>query len=355
LGERNAELSSNRQYEYGSRGVEITMKKHPLMFTLLGVSFIAKAEQLEADKYYQQAIVLYEQGKQTAFPLLKKAAAAGNTDAMCLLGDANSSGFLRTAESERWYKMALEKEAPCGYVSLLENNAFSKITNGNPDKNLEEQFIIKATPKAVANDVKAIKMLSYYYGTRGNTEKEQYWAEKAAELGDADMMRTIAGMIRDGDWGWYILPSSKEKAVKEWMLKSAEHGNPRAIDKVAGYAFDSQDYEGALKWFEKGREIGNINSIINLAHNYLGQKILDDDVLVPEKYRNKALGYACYYSVLQQISTGHTYYEFIHREFGQMLKDKLVSEEDIKKGQQIAEEWMKTHQVRDWSVEFGVL
>jgi TPR repeat protein len=325
------------------------------MFTLLCVSFIAQAKQLEGDKYYRQAIILYEQGKQSAFPLLEKAANSGNTDAMCLLGDANSSGFLRTAESERWYKMALEKEAPCGYVSLLENNAFSKITNGNPDKNLEEQFIIKTTPKAENKDIKAIKMLSYYYGTRENSEKEQYWAEKAAELGDAAMMKTIAGMIKGGYWGWYILPSSKEKAVKEWMLKSAEHGNPRAIDKVAGYALDSQDYEGALKWFEKGRELGNANSIMNLADQYLGIKVIEQVILVPEKYRNKVLGYSCYYSIVQQMSPTHQYYVMAKEEIDELLKNKSLTEDDIKKGQQIAKEWMKTHQVRDWSVEFGVL
>jgi uncharacterized protein len=332
------------------------MKKYQLMFTLLCVSFITQAEQLEADKYYQQAIILYEQGKQSAFPLLKKAAAAGSTDAMCLLGEANSpSAFAMSNESRKWYEEAVKKDAPCGYIMLMETNSISEYINGKPSEKYEKEFLEKIIPRAKNGDLKAIKALGIYFLKNKEDGKAKIWYEKAAEIGDAEAMDTISGMIEDGYWGWYILPSSKEKAVKEWMLKSAEHGNPRAIDQVAGYAFDSQDYESALKWFEKGREIGNINSIINLAHNYLGQKILDDDVLVPEKYRNKALGYACYYSVLQQISAGHTYYEFIHREFGQMLKDKLVSEDDIKKGQQIAEEWMKTHQVRDWSVEFGVL
>jgi uncharacterized protein len=333
------------------------MKKYQLMFTLLCVSFIAKAEQLEADTYYQQAIVLYEQGKQTAFPLLKKAANSGNTDAMCLLGFASSdSVFIKGKESENWFRNALKHEAPCGYMAFLESNAISETISGSPDKNLENEFIKKITPKAESKDIKAIKMLSYYYGTRGNAEKEQYWAEKAAELGDADMMRTIAGMIKDGDWGWYILPSSKEKAVKEWMLKSAEHGNPRAMGWMALEERDNDNFKEMLSWIEKEMSIGDANAIAWLGQLYSNYHYSElKEKSLPESLLNKPRGYACYYILQSQLSPTHILYSIAKEQVDSLLHSHAYSDDDIKKGQQIAEEWMKTHQVRDWSVEFGVL
>lgn len=141
------------------------MKILMFIFSFFIVSNIS-AKDINVDELYAKAIILYEQGKQTAFSILEQAAALGNTDAMCLLGDANNIGLLGNSEANKWYQMAAQHEAPCGYMSLLDSNEVTEFIHGKNNEKLEKEFLDKTIPKAEGGDAKSSHMLSYFYGKK---------------------------------------------------------------------------------------------------------------------------------------------------------------------------------------------
>jgi TPR repeat protein len=333
----------------------MNMKILLFIFSVFIISNIS-AKEINADDLYAKAIVLYEQGKQAAFPILKQAAALGNTDAMCLLGEANNSGLMGSDEADKWYQMAADHDAACGYAHLLDSNEITDFVNGQKDGSTQEKYLDRLLDKASHNDRASMRVLSNYYGSHHQKEKEQAWGEKSAEAGDADVMRFISELTQEGNWGWYILPGAKEKAAKEWMLKSAKHGNPRAMGEIASGALAAHDFKTALFWIEKGMEIGDINSIGwlgQLYSNFQYEEIKLPEL--PENLRDKAKAYACYKILLTQLAPSHANYKIAKEGMEYSEKNDPFSKSDIQKGNEIAEKWMKTHQARDWSVEFGML
>ena len=188
-----------------------------------------------AEELYQKGVLLSEQWQPAADKYIKKAADLGNTKAMCLWAEMNKpSMFVHTEESVKYYKKAKKGGDLCGYAALLTSNDVEEAIQGSTPKNVEDEFLEVAKKKAEQGDTDALFRLSTF---TLDTSDSLHYMEMAAEKGNAKAMRTLALSIKDGD-GWYLIPGSRKRAVREWMEKSGEAGNPLAMLDLGRMYYD---------------------------------------------------------------------------------------------------------------------
>ena len=297
-----------------------------------------------AEELYQKGVLLSEQWQPAADKYIKKAADLGNTKAMCLWAEMNKpSMFVHTEESVKYYKKAKKGGDLCGYAALLTSNDVEEAIQGSTPKNVEDEFLEVAKKKAEQGDTDALFRLSTF---TLDTSDSLHYMEMAAENGNAKAMRTLALSIKDGD-GWYLIPGSRKRAVREWMEKSAEAGNPMAMTDLARDYF-YEDKKKSEEWFNRAIDKGFSGAMSMLSTAYCG--CYDVGGLKFETNHKKA--YMLAYSVKTVFGEGGLDRDTVD---DVLLKlDKKMTPAEIKEAKREATEWLKTHQVRNYTVEFGM-
>ena len=297
-----------------------------------------------AEELYQKGVLLSEQWQPAADKYIKKAADLGNTKAMCLWAEMNKpSMFMHTEESVKYYKKAKKGGDLCGYAALLTSNDVEEAIQGSTPKNVEDEFLEVAKKKAEQGDTDALFRLSTF---TLDTSDSLHYMEMAAENGNAKAMRTLALSIKDGD-GWYLIPGSRKRAVREWMEKSAEAGNPLAMLDLGRMYYD-EDKKESEEWYKKAVDKGFFQALGSLASAY---DHLDKKYKIKFEYNPKK-AYELLYPILMKIGSDSPYYQMAKDELAQL--DNILSKEEIKEAKKNAEAWMKTHEIRDYTVEFGM-
>ncbi len=324
------------------------MKKYSVA-TALSVFFsclmITKTYATEtAEELYQKGVLLSEQWQPAADEYIKKAADLGNAKAMCLWAEMNKpSMFVHTEESVKYYKKAKKGGDLCGYAALLTSNDVEEAIQGSTPKNVEDEFLEVAKKKAEQGDTDALFRLSTF---TLDTSDSLHYMEMAAEKGNAKAMRTLALSIKDGD-GWYLIPGSRKRAVREWMEKSAEAGNPLAMLDLADMYY-AEDRNKSIMWFNKAVDKGFSRALNFMAVSYSG--CYEEPAYKFNVDLRKSYFYA--FAIKQSFGDGG-----IDRMAVDALLPKLekkMTPAEIKEAKQDALEWLKTHQVRDYTVEFGM-
>lgn len=152
----------------------------------------------------------------------KKAAEAGNTDAMCQLGLAYFTGeyglICDNQQSLMWYQKAAEAGSISGMLGLA--------------------FFKRDESKASAqNEAKA-------------------WYQKAAEAGSVEAMLELGLAYEYGKIGLTIgLTEDKIQAI-EWYKKAAEAGSSEAMCRL-GYIYQDSEAEKAVEWYKKAAKAGS--------------------------------------------------------------------------------------------------
>ena len=323
--------------------------KKDLVATALSVFFsclmITKTYATEtAEELYQKGVLLSEQWQPAADEYIKKAADLGNAKAMCLWAEMNKpSMFVHTEESVKYYKKAKKGGDLCGYAALLTSNDVEEAIQGSTPKNVEDEFLEVAKKKAEQGDTDALFRLSTF---TLDTSDSLHYMEMAAEKGNAKAMRTLALSIKDGD-GWYLIPGSRKRAVREWMEKSAEAGNPLAMLDLADMYY-AEDRNKSIMWFNKAVDKGFSRALNFMAVSYSG--CYEEPAYKFNVDLRKSYFYA--FAIKQSFGDGG-----IDRMAVDALLPKLekkMTPAEIKEAKQDALEWLKTHQVRDYTVEFGM-
>ena len=297
-----------------------------------------------AEELYQKGVLLSEQWQPAADKYIKKAADLGNTKAMCLWAEMNKpSMFIHTEESIKYYKKAKKGGDLCGYAALLTSNDVEEAIQGSTPKNVEDEFLEVAKKKAEQGDTDALFRLSTF---TLDTSDSLHYMEMAAEKGNAKAMRTLALSIKDGD-GWYLIPGSRKRAVREWMEKSGEAGNPLAMLDLGRMYYD-EDKKESEEWYKKAVDKGFFQALGSLASAY---DHLDKKYKIKFEYNPKK-AYELLYPILMKIGSDSPYYQMAKDELAQL--DNILSKEEIKEAKKNAEAWMKTHEIRDYTVEFGM-
>ncbi len=78
---------------------------------------------------------------------------------------------------------------------------------------------------------------------------------------------------------------------------------------------------------------------------------LDKKYKIKFEYNPKK-AYELLYPILMKIGSDSPYYQMAKDELAQL--DNILSKEEIKEAKKNAEAWMKMHEIRDYTVEFGM-
>lgn len=328
---------------------------------LCAVSFANAAEDkvATADELYQQAVIPWEQGRSSGWELMLKAADAGNVDAQCWIAKSSmKSTWVWSETTYKYFKMAASQDGLCGMLALSTKSEGGVAIIGNDGLSNEEKdelrakLIKKLEALADNGNIDGIKMYAFLQAIKdGNDEGYCKWMEKAAKLGDADAMNQLAGSIRDG-CGWYILPGSRDKAVRYWIEQAANHGNPRAMDQLAVYYQEAGDIKSMLHWYGMGAKIGNVNSILFYSGYLSSAPELGVDV--PLELQDKVKSYGLLNAVVSQITEDDNVFSAYHQTIERMrFLEKELTTKELDEAKKWSNEWMKSHQVRNYSLEFN--
>ncbi|PJG57791.1 tetratricopeptide repeat protein [Aeromonas cavernicola] len=314
------------------------------------------------DDLYQQAVIPWEQGQSNSWELMLKAADAGSTQAMCLIAKSTvKSIWVWSDITYKYFKMASDKGAFCGMLAMSTKSEGGLgimiegehgIIEDNTDKDALRAALLKKT-KALAdqNNIEAIKLYGFLDSLKDRSDDGFCkWMEKAAKLGDADAMKQLSAAIHDG-CGWYLMPGSREKAIRYWTEQAASHGNPRAMEQMMTLAEKEQNIDMAINWLNKAMATGNINSVM-LFGEYMTAGELVTQQLPPEK-RDRVKGYGAFYAITKQLppNNDNFYYSGSLKRLAKL--NKKLSPSEIIEAKKWAEEWMKTHQVRTYGLVFN--
>ncbi|MEM0552756.1 MULTISPECIES: hypothetical protein [Aeromonas] len=330
-----------------------------MLITLFSMSYANAMEDkaASAEALYQQAVIPYEQGWNKGLDLMLQAANAGNIKALCLIARGyQGTSLIVNADAQTYFKKAAELGGLCGMQALSNLGSGpildASLSDHSGDQNWTEVLLETAKKRADEDQLDGLRSYALIQAAKGNGNGFCKWMEKAADLGDADAMNQLAGAIRDG-CGWYIIPGSRDKAVRHWIEQAANNGNPRAMDQLAVYYQEAGDIKSMLHWYGMGANIGNVNSILFYS-GYL-MSALELGVEVPLELQDKVKAYGLLNAVVSQITEDDNVFSAYHQAIERMrFLEKVLTAEELDEAKKWSNEWMKTHQVRSYFLEFGM-
>lgn len=325
-----------------------------LFLTALLLATPGWATQDKAQALYDLAVIPWEQRTKKGADLMWQAADAGNDKAQCLIAKGNlQSVWVWSDISYKYFKMAADQNALCGLLALsvdaeggvpiMRSKQFEidNISTGEYEKRLNAIL----AEQVARGDVEALKLKGFL---SDNKNEECALFEKAAQKNDPDAQFRLANKIEDG-CGWYLIPGSRQKAVHYWIEQAANHGNPRAMEKMARFAYDAGDFKGMLAWFDKAIDTGNENSLA-MASYFL----MEDDITsmpLPEQYQDPVRAYSLNY-ILWQYNPNNNDEDF-SPSINLKNLDKKLTKAEKDQAMAWAKEWMKGHQVRTYGLVFN--
>jgi hypothetical protein len=330
-----------------------------MLITLFSMSYANAMEDkaATAEALYQQAVIPYEQGWDKGVDLMLQAADLGSEQAQCWIAkSAVDSVWVWSDMSYKYFKMAADQSALCGLLALSVNEeggiaimrpkAF--LVDGVSVNTYKERFDAALSLGVSENNLEALKLKGFL---SDNKSEECKWFEKAAKINDADAQFRLANKIRSG-CGWYLIPGSRDKAVRHWIEQAANNGNPRAMDQLAVYYQEAGDIKSMLHWYGMGANIGNVNSILFYS-GYL-MSALELGVEVPLELQDKVKAYGLLNAVVSQITEDDNVFSTYHQAIERLrFLEKDLTAEELGEAKKWSNEWMKTHQVRNYSLEFN--
>ena len=178
----------------------------------------------------------------------------------------------------------------------------------------------------------AATLLGLIYATGKGGVLQDYkeavkWYRKAAEQG-VSLAQVKLGILYATGQG---VPQDQKEALKLYRM-SAEQGESQALALVGVMYYEGlggvlQDYKEAVKWYRKAAEQGSIAAQFNLGLMYAkGQGVIKDNVMTHMYWNIAAAG-------------GDK-----KAKKGRGMVETQMTPSQIEKAQDLAREWMRTHQ-----------
>ncbi|MFJ2325942.1 tetratricopeptide repeat protein [Pseudomonas sp. NPDC087690] len=280
----------------------------------------------------ETGIMLYQQSAWTSSQtFLQTAAEAGDRDAQYYLGEAiRLSNRYMTEDAVKWYEAAAEKGHIYAMLRLSNQEDLCTLVETCTQKNVKDWRTLAlktAHERAERGDTEA--MVALFTAKQGLE-----WLEKAAESGDDFAQQLLASAYQNGQ-GSFLIPGSREKAVKKWFKASAEGGYPPGMYLYANYLYEHDGKKEEIgNWLKKTAEAGHIDALgsyaLNIAH-------------LPNSYDFpldlvKAYGFTYLITQLQGGGAGPREAKISLPEIAEKMKP-----EEIEMGISFAKEWEKTH------------
>ncbi|MGY2293675.1 tetratricopeptide repeat protein [Pseudomonas sp. SDO528_S397] len=302
------------------------------VFTLIFSPTVTAQLMQEQLSTREKGITLYYQSAwDSAQPLLKSAAEAGDRQAQYFLGEViRLNHFYTTAEAKKWYEAAADQGDLYAMLRLSNKNDLCN-TLGTCTETSSINWRAKALKIARQQSEKgdAQSMIVLYLARQGFG-----WLEKAAEAGDGFAQNLLAGLYKDGR-GWFFIPGNRDKAIKKWHKTSAEGGYPPGMVMYANYLYERNGSKEEIRhWLIKAAEHGHIDAVSTYAANMADPKNTLD--FKPNLIAAYGLTY-----LLSKLEGGGVGPEDGQRNLP-IIAEKMSTEE-IKKGKAFAHEWKNTH------------
>ena len=299
-----------------------------ILWTSFALAELTPEQQIARDR----GIILFKQSAwDSAQPPLRMAAEAGDPKAQYYLAEAlRLNAMYTTDEARKWYTAAAEQGDLYAMLRLSNAGDLCRIMDTCGEKSgaqWREQAERIALERAEAGDTEAMRVL-YTIG------KGLAWLEKAAEKGDGNAQHFLAVVYKNGR-GWFLIPGSREKAVRKWAKASAENGYPPGIDMYANFLFENGgSKEEVAYWLKKGAEAGHLADVGSYARYvaHLPNK-LDYPLNLIEAY---GINY-----LITQLTGGGAAPENARRMLPRIAAK--MTPEEIQQGIEFAKEWEKTH------------
>lgn len=180
-----------------------------------------------------------------AYPLLEKAAKAGNADAQFMVGNLYLWGegtSKNAATAAQWYR----KSAVQGHAKAQSNLAIL-YENGDGVKQDYQQTIKLYSAAAEQGNAVAMSNLAYMYLEGVGMPKDEAKAftlyKQSAELGFPEAMNNVGVAYRKG----LGVTKDEEKAMY-WYRQAAAKGSLNAQESLCGITFQAEKWDEAFKW-----------------------------------------------------------------------------------------------------------
>lgn len=193
-----------------------------------------------------------------------RAAKAGDAEAMNALGCECSQDGIE--EAREWFR----KAAAAGNVDAMFN--LGKSYEGTFGVGTKEQAAFWYQKAAEADDVEAMSEIGYAYkygeGVKQDVQEAFRWTQKAAEAGNAFSMVEVGLFYAEGE----VIEQDQEKAV-EWYKQGIKAGSNRAM-LALGDAYEygkgiGRDEKQAAFWYDQGAQKGTV-----AVHNAFAMRCL---------------------------------------------------------------------------------
>jgi TPR repeat protein len=243
----------------------MSLAKSIILFLYL-LSFQVYSQQAIEDENYQKGKYYALKYKyDLALPYLKKSADTGNENAMlryAFLVNVQHGLFLNLEAFEY-----VEKSAENGNewaMSLLADHKYSGLRKTESAK-WTKQLNAKLAPYLEKNDKDALHFMSHVEFD----DKYEKWLEKASEAGSGEAMVKLADYYLNN--GWFILPGSREKKIKELRDAAFKLGNSQAILTIGAQLIAKGDVQQGERDWNRLIDRGDAEAIIDIARYYSKQ------------------------------------------------------------------------------------
>jgi uncharacterized protein len=281
-------------------------------------------------------------------PYLEPAAEAGDVEAMYYLAEVHRLRHMGlTTEAMEWYLKAAEQGDPYAMLRLFQGGACivgDRCPEGSDDwqeKGWREAALEITLPKAEAGDPEAMLAMYYIYANLdtswlnsvynlvGIPTRAGKWLKRAAEAGLPEAQTMWGNQIMGGR-GWYFTKSRRLATAERWLRQAAEHDYAPAMNSLGKLLREQENYSEAIQWFVNASEHGHINGRMWLASCYIDP---DEDPICSSVEQDRVKGWAIYYAINQEANSGTS-------ERSLSLRRDLLSEEERRLGEELAEEWL---------------
>ncbi|WP_283130126.1 hypothetical protein [Enterovibrio norvegicus] len=292
------------------------------------------AATLTAEQAYQKGKTLHFQDRfEEAEPYLLQAGNSGNAAAYYLIADSGSFNRFGMSDKEyKFMKFAADNGHLLAMVGMISDRS---LTSPKEKKIWREKFLEVVEPEINKGNPLAYELISRLY-----VLKDEYFGllKNSAYAGYPSAQWEVARRFEMGD-DWFLLPGSREKEVAKLYEASARGGYRDALSSKALSLIEEGEKEKAF-------EI--INTLIDKGD---AQSLTTYGALFSDIYPNSLAGWsdidkargASYLKALKDSMAPESK-NGLYRDMYRFAEEDL-SDEEIKQGEILAEEYLRTHTV----------
>jgi TPR repeat protein/serine/threonine protein kinase len=234
---------------------------------------------------------LYKATFLAPLPVVQKAAAAGNINAMNNLGVLyqNGQGVAQSYDKAReWFQKAADAGNPDAMNNLAELYYYGR--GVARDYTQARNWYEKA---AAADNAYAMYSLGWMYEKGSGVIIRDYtqarnWYQRAADAGNTDALYNLGVLYQNGQG-----VAQNYDQAREWFQKAADAGNADAMNNLGelySYARGvARDYIQARSWYQRAASAGSTKAMCNLGLLYQnGQGVAENQDQAREWFQKAA-------------------------------------------------------------------